>query len=464
MKKMNKLNKVWLTVFDNDNDALIPEVWAQESLMILEANMVAANLVYRDFENEVAAYGDVVNAHRPGTFVAKRKIDSDDVSVQDAASTNVPVKLDQHIHVSFTIKDGEESKSFKDLANLYLFPALIAQAQAVDEVVLGQVHEFAAYSVGKLGTAPTKSTVIAAKEQMNNNKAPLMGRNMLVSPNAEGSLLEIGEFTKANEIGDDGTALREGNLGRKHGWDFFMAQNVPSVATGNTIVTGAVNLGAGYAIGSTVLVCDGLSAEVAAGSWCTIAGDMVPQMITATTGGATPVSITITPGLKSAVLDDAVITIYTPGAVNQSVAVTGYAAGYAKDIVVDGFSVAPKTGQMISFGTAADRYSALSTPTTTAILPNRPLDAAIADDAVVGIGPAGEYCFGFHRNAVALVTRPLAQPRSGTGALAYVANFNGLSIRVVITYEGRGQGHLVTVDMLCGVKTLDTRLGVVMYA
>jgi len=456
-----KVQKVWLTVFDNDNDALIPEVWAQEALMILEANMVAANLVYRDFENEIASFGDTVNAHRPNSFVAKRKTDADEVTVQDAQATNVPVKLNQHLHVSFTIKDGEESKSFKDLVSLYLAPALTAEAQAIDEVVLGQVYEFMGNSVGKLGTNPTRSTVIAAKEVMNNNKVPMMGRNMLVSPNAEGALLDIGEFIKANEVGDAGTAMREGWLGRKFGFDFFMGQNVPSVAAGNTTVTGAINLLAGYAVGSTVLTVDGFSAAIANGSWCTIAGDMVPQMITGTVGGATPTQITITPGLKSAVLDNAVVTVYTAGAINYG---AGYAAGYGKDLVIDGFTVAPKTGQLISIGTAADRYSALSTPTTTALLPNRPLDAAAADDAVVGIGPAGEYCFGFHRNAIALVTRPLAQPRSGTGALSAVANYNGLSIRVVITYEGRKQGHLVTVDMLAGVKTLDTNLGVVMYA
>lgn len=453
--------KAWQSVFANDNDALIPEVWAQEALMVLEANMVAANLVYRDFEDEVASFGDVVNAHRPNTFVAKRKTDADEVTVQDAQATNVPVKLNQHIHVSFTIKDGEESKSFKDLVNLYLQPALSAEAQAIDEVVLGQVYEFMAYSAGKLGTNPTRSTVIAAKELMNNNKVPLAGRNMLVSPNAEGSLLDIGEFIKANEVGDDGSALREGHLGRKFGYDFFMGQNVPSVATGSTTVTGAINLGAGYAVGSTVLTVDGLSAAIANGSWCTIAGDMVPQMITATVGGATPTQLTVSPGLKSAVLDDAVITVYTAGAIDES---ADYASGYEKALTVDGFTVAPKTGQLVSIGTAADRYSALSTPTTTEILPNRPLDAAAVDDAVVGIGPKGEYCFGFHRNAVALVTRPLAQPRAGAGALSAVANYNGLSIRVTITYEGRKQGHLVTVDMLAGVKTLDTKLGVVMYA
>jgi hypothetical protein len=453
-------SKAWLAVFENDNDALIPEVWAQESLMVLEANMVAANLVHRDFEDEIAAYGDVVNAHRPNTFVAKRKTDADEVTVQDAESVNVPVKLDQHIHVSFTIKDGEESKSFKDLVNLYLTPALVAEAQAIDEVVCGQVYEFMGNSVGKLGTDPTRSTVIAAKELMTNNKVPLVGRNMLVSPNAEGSLLDIGEFIKANELGDDGSAMREGNLGRKFGFDFFTGQNVASVAAGSTVTSGAVNLTAGYASGTTAITMDGFSAAIVAGSWCTVAGDMTPQMITGTTGAGTPTAMVIAPGLNSAVLNDAVITVYTPGDVNLT---AGYAAGYAKDIATTLFAIAPKTGQLASFGVTAARYSALSTPTITALLLNRPLDVAVADADVVGLGPAGDYNFAFHRNAVALVTRPLAQPRSGTGALSAVANYNGLSIRVTITYEGRKQGHLVTVDMLAGVKTLDARLGCVMY-
>lgn len=34
-------------VYVNNVDALIPELWAQESLAILEENLVAANLVHR---------------------------------------------------------------------------------------------------------------------------------------------------------------------------------------------------------------------------------------------------------------------------------------------------------------------------------------------------------------------------------------------------------------------------------
>jgi hypothetical protein len=294
---------------------------------------------------------------------------------------------------------------------------------------------------------------------MNNNKVPPSQRRFIVCTNMEGDLLNVGDFTKANEVGDDGTALREGHLGRKFGFDFFMDQNSPSVAAGNTTVAGAVNNADGYAAGSTTIAMDGLSGAITAGSWCTIAGDMTPQKITASVGGATPTSITVSPGLKNAVVDNAVITIYTPGAINY----TSYAANYIKEMVVDGFTVAPKKGQLVTLDAAAvaqeKTYGALSTPTTIALTVDRGLYAAVAEDDPVGIGPAGDYGFAFHRNAVALVTRPLAAPQPGTGALSSVANYNGLSIRVTITYDGSKQGHLVTVDILGGIEVLDERMG-----
>ena len=116
------------TAFVNDLDAWIPEVWAQESLMILEANMVAANLIHRDFENLIANFGDTVNTRLPAEFKMSRKGNNDDVSDQDAKATNVPVVLDQHIHASFVIKDGEESKGFKVLRDEFLVPGMVSIA------------------------------------------------------------------------------------------------------------------------------------------------------------------------------------------------------------------------------------------------------------------------------------------------------------------------------------------------
>jgi len=57
-----------ITCYANDNDAFIPEIWAMEGLRILEANLVMAGLVHRDFSASVANFGDVVNTRRPANF------------------------------------------------------------------------------------------------------------------------------------------------------------------------------------------------------------------------------------------------------------------------------------------------------------------------------------------------------------------------------------------------------------
>lgn len=471
--KLNALliSTIVLAAYDNDLDAYVPELWAQESLMILEANMVLGNMVHRDFENVIAQYGDTVNTRRPSKFTMSRKADTDSVTVQDALATNVAVKLDQHLHTSFLIKDGQEAKGFKNLIQEFLSPAVLSLAQGIDEIVGGQVYQFLPNSVGAIGTSFTSSTLVDARDKMNSLLVPSQGRNIVLTSSQEAALLKDNLFTAAQNVGDQGGALREGALGRKFGFDIYMDQNIPSIAAGNTTVTGAVNNAGGYSIGATAITVNGFSAAITAGAWCTIAGR--PYRILSTVGGATPTQLNLDAGgLIAAVSNSAVIVVYTPGAVNNVSGYYGASAAnlttpaWAKAITVNGFSVAPKTGQLITFGaaSAASRYSALTAPTTTSLLLDRPLDASIANSDAVGIGPAGQYGFAFHRNAIALVTRPLATPMAGTGARSFVASYNGLSLRVTITYDGNKQGHLVTIDVLAGIKVLDTNLGVPVLA
>jgi len=449
----------------NDNDALIPEVWANESVAILTENMVAANLVHRDFSMEIASQGDLVNTRQPGTFTAERKTDNDDVTVQDASLTNIQVPLDQHFHTSFTIKDGELSKSMKDLIEVHLGPAVLSIAQATDKVILGQWPQFLANEAGMIGGlsgTTAKQYMLQTRKVMNENLAYAQGRNLVWNPDGETQALDTEIFLTANTVGDEGTALREASMGRKLGFDNYMDQHMSSVAVGNTVTAGEINFGAGYAAGSTVFTVDGFSAAIAAGSWITIEGDMTPLRVVSAVVGATPTTITVlAPGLSTAVVDDADITVYTPGEVNK---VGDYAAGYAKEIVIDGFTVAPQVGQFVTFGdsTTTDIYTIIAVNALIGITLDRPLGAAIANNDDVCIGPAGSYNFAFHRNAITFVSRPLALPRAGTGALSAVASANGVAIRVTITYNGTSQGHLVTVDLLCGVKVLDTNLGAVL--
>ncbi|MCK5019887.1 MAG: hypothetical protein KAS32_22720 [Candidatus Peribacteraceae bacterium] len=465
---MNKLcgilGKLEITMFEasgNDNSVWIIEQWAQESLMVLEANMIAANMVFREYDSMIAQHGETVNARIPGSFLMKRKTDDDAVTKQAATTTSIPVVLNQHLHVSFIIKDGEESKSFNKLRDEYVEPAVKAISQGVDEIVLSQVYQFLANSVGYLGTSPTDDTMVDAGTIMDVNKVPTTGRKMILTPQTKGSMLKIDDVKHADKRGDGGFAMKEGEVGRISGFDTFMSQNCPYVAAASQdVVTGAVNAG-NLTVGSTVITVDGLSAAIVAGTFCTIVGDMRPRRILSSVGGATPTSITLETAIETAILDDAVVTLYDPGLINEG---DDYAIGYAKDMVIDGYTLPLSVGSMVTLGGTAGTlpHGVLSGVTTVLMTLDRPIEVAAADDSAVCGGPVGNYNFGFIREAIALVTRPLAAPAAGAGALSYVAEFNDLAIRVTITYDGSLQGHLVTIDMLCGIKTLNTNMGVVM--
>lgn len=468
---------LWLNVYDNfggssdshTNNPFIPEIWANESLAILEENMVGANLVHRDFEAEFARFGDVVHTRRPGEFVSKRKTPSDSVTVQDVTATSVLVPLNQHIHVSFLIKDGEESKSFKDLVEVYMAPAMLAQARIIDRLVLGQYPAFLTNAYGGLGTLTTSNArdrVLGTRNLLNINKAYMANRQMILSPATETTFLNLDIFTQAQQVGDSGEALKEAWLGRKYGFNMYMDQNMSGVVTtGLSTLSGAINHSGGYGKGSTVLVVNSFTGAVAVGQWLTVVGDDTPQQVTAhteTLGNTT--AITLYPGLRGPVANASVVTVTNNGTlVNLS---GGYAAGWSKDILWDTGNT-PQIGQLVSFnteaGAAANVYTVVEVDTVAStILLDRPLVLGIANNDPINLGPPGQYNLAFHRNCMSLVVRPLALPRAGTGALSAVVNHNDLSMRATITYDGNRQGHLVTLDMLCGIAILDTNLGAVL--
>lgn len=65
----------------------------------------------------------------------------------------------------------------------------------------------------------------------------------------------------------------------------------------------------------------------------------------------------------------------------------------------------------------------------------------------------------FHRNAFALVTRSLALPNGA--AKAAIVNYDGFGLRVVYDYDINTKSDTISIDMLCGVATLDTNLAAV---
>lgn len=452
----------------NDNDALIPEIWSREALMTLMSNTIMAQLVHRDFSSQIANEGDVVNTSRPADFSGKRKTDADNVTDQDAISANIPVPLDQHVHVSFVIKDGELSKALPDLLERYMEPAAREIAEKVDQVLCGQTAQLLTYQVGEPNSVTSLNVddyILDADEKLNDNRAPKFGRYLVMSSRFNRAALGAEIVVEADKRGDAGTALREASVGRIYGFDSFMDQNVAHVNYADCEVDAGVTDGA-EAEGDTVIEATNLIANVtnAGGEYITVEGSEKIHVIDSAVADTTASDITLTEGVTGAIASGADVVVYMACDVNGA-----YAAGYAKEVTVDGFAAnkGPQVGQLVAFGTGVTRHEytviAVTETSTTEydLLLDRPLELALVDNDLCFPGPAGSRSLAFTRDAIALVSRPLATVANQMGARSAVASFDGLSMRVTMQYDSQAQGTRVTFDILCGVAVLDARLACV---
>jgi len=437
----------------NSLTAFNPAIWAQESLIVLEQKQVAANFVHRDFSNQIQAFGDTVHTRRPGKFYAKRKTTADQVSIQDASSTDVQIVLNQHLHTSFTIKDGEESLAMQSLVATYLEPAMTAITRALDEIVLSAAYAGLENHVGRLGTAASKASCIALDTKFNQLNVPADDpRYCFLTPTSKGDLLAETSFTKANEIGTT-DAVRKAYLGELFGVNYMMTQLAPTIDAGALTLITATNTNA-LAKGATGSFTVGAaSGTLAAGMWVTAAG--IPYFVTACTPST---AITLDRPLDEAIGATDVFTFVTQAQIDTNT----YAAGYAKELLYK--TELAQRGQLFNLKLDLQRYGALSEASfATLLLPHIPTATTVTANDVIGLGPAGNWNMAWHPNAIALVTRPLSAIPAGMGARSSVASSRGFGLRVTTGYSILDQGIVVTIDVLAGVKVLDANLMAIMF-
>jgi hypothetical protein len=117
---------------------------------------------------------------------------------------------------------------------------------------------------------------------------------------------------------------------------------------------------------------------------------------------------------------------------------------------------------LLAFGsTAATRktYTVIESTdsgSSCVVVLDRPLELAVAASDPVYPGPVGSICPALHKNALALVTRPLATTHAA-GIQFGVQEDYGIGLRVAMQHK-INEGLVVAVDLLAGVAVLNTQL------
>lgn len=335
---------------------IIPILLAQ-GLQILRGATVMPRLVNNDFANTPSQKGDTINVWIPSAATVADVVPSaSPYQAPDSQGVRVPIPLDRWRHSGFFLTDKEQEEIAGGFKNRKAEEAVKVLANDVNGFLLSQYKNIYGF-VGTPGTTPFASDVTAAtgaRATLNRQLAPLTDRRFVMDVNAEANALGLQQFTSAEKVGSN-TAIIEGTLGRRLGFDFAMDQQVPThistaLSAGNATVNGAQAAGVGSTDGGrtgTVSIAKATNASnLVAGDIITFAGDAqtytVLANVTLAVGNTT---VQIAPALQSAKAGGEVMSLKATHVVNLAmhrdcIAFASRPLQAAKDNTVEMMSIA----------------------------------------------------------------------------------------------------------------------------
>lgn len=376
--------------------------------MQLKNSLVMGRKVHRDYAKEFVKVGDTISIRRPVKFSVT---DGATLVKQDVVEGKTTVSIDKRKHVAWSFDTQTMTLSIEEYSKRYIQPAMISLANQVDS-------DGCALAKNVWNWVGTPGQVINAfgdfakgPERLDLGSVPQDMRHAVLSPSDKWGLL--GQQTGLYMTGPATDAYRRGELGDIGGVDTAMDQNVYTHTVGAYAGTPKIN-GANQDVtylaskdtNSQSLITDGWSS----GATTLNAGD--------------------------------VFTIDDVYAVNQRSGAT-----------------LPHLQQFVVNATISDTAGAITMSISPAIITSGPyqtVSAAPANDADINMVGAASTGYAqnlvFHKNAFALVTRPLELPDGA--AWKARESYDGLSLRIIKDYDITNDEEVCRIDMLYGWKAI----------
>lgn len=290
------------------NTFVTPEMVARDAAITLDDRLIVGNLVTRDKEGLFTAgkVGDSVKVTVPPAVTEASEF-SGSTSAGDLTETEIDLTLEKHFYKRIDLTTKQKSLELSDFTRLVSVPAMQGIALSIDKFFLRNMQVFRRNLTGTVGNRPsTAAHVAAANKTLNDLFVISSGRIALVDTTVEASLTQLNNWSSQDYGADGPSALREGFLARRWGFDFVRDANLGAFsrsAAANDIAGTVVTKddANALAIGDTQIVIDGITSAtgtIYAGTAFTLAGDTTRYVIRkdAAIVGNTA-TLTITPGL-----------------------------------------------------------------------------------------------------------------------------------------------------------------------
>jgi hypothetical protein len=226
-----------------------PEIWSAKLLVAYRNSLVYEALVNRDYEGEIAEYGDTVritNIGRPTiwNYTPNQSIPAAE-QVNDAQRTLV---VDQAKGFNFAVDDIDKRQARGNVVTQSMTEAAYGLANQVDQYIsafytsIQSANQLGAKTVSSAANATDalSNVLIPMKVRLDKANVPTQGRVAIVSPDFHGALLQDNRFLRANESGTT-DSLRNGFVGRAVGFDILLSNQTPTTTGTDSVIIAGTN-------------------------------------------------------------------------------------------------------------------------------------------------------------------------------------------------------------------------------
>jgi N4-gp56 family major capsid protein len=230
-------------------DNFIPEIWSALLLSNLNKALVFGQpgVVNRDYEGEIAAFGDTVRINSIGRVTVRDYTkNSDIVTPDDLTDAQRLLLIDQQKYFNFQVDDVDKAQTKPKVMGEAMGEASYALADQADTYIAGLFTD--ADLVNRIASdgAPKTDLATAGKAYeylvdlsvlLDEANVPGAGRWAVTPPWYEGALLKDERFVSFGTVANV-TNLRNGMIGRAAGFDILKSNNVTKTGTTYRIMAG----------------------------------------------------------------------------------------------------------------------------------------------------------------------------------------------------------------------------------
>ncbi len=216
-------------------DTFIPEVWASQLLIALQARYVFAQggVINRDYEGEIAAFGDTVHIgalSAPTVSTYTKNVTT--IAPQTLATTDQTLLIDQSKYFAFEVDDidARQVRNDGDLMSKAAYLAAQELVKVSDAFLSGLMTTqagtvLAAQAVGSADAAYL--LVRRLRVALDKANVPEAARFLIVSPEFYAVILGDPRFIDASKYGTN-AAIMNGEVGRIIGFSVLVANTIPA--------------------------------------------------------------------------------------------------------------------------------------------------------------------------------------------------------------------------------------------